>query len=97
MMARCINRGENSQRHITLTAILHRDQQKLVLGSTYSLSSYQVHCIVLILSQMAMDSYLLCATFFSFGVLEALLVRMHELVSSKWLLQSSGGDFLYKF
>ena len=89
MMARCINRGENSQRRITLTAILHRDQQKLVLGSTYSLSSYQVHCTFMVLIQMAMDLHI-WATFISIRVFEALLVGIHELflfLSPKWLLQ----------
>ena len=70
-------REVNSQSHITLTltANLYRDQWKLALGSTYhSLSSYQVHCIVMILSQMAMDLHVWCASFVSFQVVEALLI-----------------------
>ena len=57
-------------------ANFYRVQQKLVWGSAYSLSSHQVHCTVMIMSQMAMG--LVCATFISLGVLGTLLVRMHE-------------------
>ena len=44
----------------------------------YSLSSYQVHGTVMIMSQMAMGLHIVCATFISLGILGALLVRMHE-------------------
>ena len=37
----------------------------------------------MILSQMAIDLHILCATVISFRVVEALLVRMHELVFFK--------------
>ena len=59
---------------------VHSDQQKFVWGSTYSLSSCQVHCTIMISSQIAMDLHIICATFITFRVLKAFLVRIHELV-----------------
>ena len=85
MMAKDIKTGDLPKSYHTfgINRDLHRRQQKLVLESTHRLSSNQVHCTVMILSQMAMDLHVLCATFISFGVLGALLVRMHGLVFFK--------------
>ena len=78
VMAKCIKRGE-----LLVTSHLTQTLQKLVLGSAHSLSSYQRNCIVMILSRMAIALLRSCATFTSFPVLKARLVRMHELVFLK--------------
>ena len=97
MMANCIKRGKTFRSHITLMANMHWDQQKLVYGLAYSLSSYQVHCTVMILSQIATDLHI-CAVFISFlRVLWVLFVGMQDLVLFKMVaaeLVSSNGDFL---
>ena len=59
---------------------VHSDQQKFVWGSTYTLSSCQVHCTIMISGQIAVDLHIMCATFITFRVFEAFLVRIHELV-----------------
>ena len=53
----------NPQSHIMLKANLCRDQQKLVKGLIYNLSSYQVHCTVMIFRQMATDLHTLGVAF----------------------------------
>ena len=67
---------------------LYRDQQKLMKGSTYSPSSYQVHCALYSHDLEANGSrftYNKLSAFISFGVLETLLVRVHELVICKMI------------
>ena len=87
-------------------ANLYMDQRKLVQQSSYSLSSHQAHFTVMILSQMAIDlrSCIMCYFHQFFWILKALLARMHNRFSSKWLMRSSqiqlqccSGNFLNKF